>query len=521
MLKLKNIKLITLSVIVFAFCTSLHGADKKAEKTVKPSAETVNGPLDNDNNPDNSDKTTPPAIRITNPDFKKTALGIAAVIAPGTAWYYMEESNKEDQFFKTKDEFMDRFIGFKAWNFDTNIYETNAMAHPLAGTLYFLSARCNGYSSIESYMFAFGGSTLWEYFIEYKEVISINDMIHTPVGGYTIGETLFQLSSFYAANSPKNWLSDAVSRLVGNEKYRYRNGLSKNGRTTTIWNRMKAFAAASSDQEASPAASIGLDLELYSIRNLKRAGIIRGLHLKSPYSHGVVSVTAGEPGLKGFYMYMETGFLSYVNQKMKYNEDNSGGYSIALSLGSAFEYNNRYIRNFRDKLGAIHLAGTTSDISLKTGNFIIRLKNSIFGDFAMVQSLGTERYLETGHDKKDILQQGAIATADKGYYYACGFTGANSISLEYRKIQGGIDLTFNSYWSLNADGRTNREVGTGENFVMQDNRKNLRLWLLYNTDEKMSYMLSGDRTEMEGSAEGYSKKLDETRYQVQAVYNFR
>lgn len=74
---------------------------------------------------------------------------------------------------------------------DNDQMGTNMFLHPYHGNLYYNSARSNGYNYWQSGIFAFGGSAMWELFME-NEHPSINDIIATPVGGMALGEILYR-----------------------------------------------------------------------------------------------------------------------------------------------------------------------------------------------------------------------------------------------------------------------------------------------------------------------------------------
>jgi len=80
------------------------------------------------------------------------------------------------------------------WKWDNNHFVNNQVSHPYHGNLYYNSGRSNGYSFWESSLFAFGGSLTWEYFGEVWAP-SPNDQWNTSLGGITIGESLWRLSS--------------------------------------------------------------------------------------------------------------------------------------------------------------------------------------------------------------------------------------------------------------------------------------------------------------------------------------
>lgn len=88
------------------------------------------------------------------------------------------------------------------WDHDHFI--TNFFAHPYHGNMYFNIARSNGYSFWESVPFAFGGSLMWEMFME-NEPPSTNDLINTTVSGYFLGEVLYRSSSLIIDESKTGW----------------------------------------------------------------------------------------------------------------------------------------------------------------------------------------------------------------------------------------------------------------------------------------------------------------------------
>jgi len=83
---------------------------------------------------------------------------------------------------------------------DSNCFQTN-WTHALSGTMYYNFARTNGFNILESSVFTTLSSFYWEFVVEWREVISINDNIFTSFGGVSIGESFFQLGSYFNGNS--------------------------------------------------------------------------------------------------------------------------------------------------------------------------------------------------------------------------------------------------------------------------------------------------------------------------------
>ena len=83
---------------------------------------------------------------------------------------------------------------FKHWFiWDNDMMGTNMFLHPYHGSLYYNSARSNGYNYWQSGLFSLAGSSMWELFME-CEYPSTNDIIATPIGGMALGEVFYRAS---------------------------------------------------------------------------------------------------------------------------------------------------------------------------------------------------------------------------------------------------------------------------------------------------------------------------------------
>ena len=70
----------------------------------------------------------------------------------------------------------------------------NYIGHPYSGGIYYQIARKSGYRQWDSFLYAAMMSTFyWEFGVEaFAEVPSVQDLVVTPVGGWLVGEWLFQ-----------------------------------------------------------------------------------------------------------------------------------------------------------------------------------------------------------------------------------------------------------------------------------------------------------------------------------------
>lgn len=82
------------------------------------------------------------------------------------------------------------------WYWDPNNFNTNTIYHIYAGMSYYQIARSNYYTIPESLVWTFAGSFFWEFFGEWREQVSMNDMIFTPMLGAITGEALIQTCNY-------------------------------------------------------------------------------------------------------------------------------------------------------------------------------------------------------------------------------------------------------------------------------------------------------------------------------------
>ena len=90
------------------------------------------------------------------------------------------------------------------FEWDPNAFFNNFFSHPYHGQLYFNSARTNGMNFWESTAYAWGGSAMWELFME-SEFPAFNDWIMTSTGGIALGEALYRLSSQTLDDRATGW----------------------------------------------------------------------------------------------------------------------------------------------------------------------------------------------------------------------------------------------------------------------------------------------------------------------------
>jgi hypothetical protein len=97
-------------------------------------------------------------------------------IGGGFTWYWIDrERQVADWDFPS---IVDR-LTFKEWRYDANPFPINFAWHAFDGGQYHMFARSNDLDLLTTMAIGLGTSVLWEFFVEYREKVSINDVLFT------------------------------------------------------------------------------------------------------------------------------------------------------------------------------------------------------------------------------------------------------------------------------------------------------------------------------------------------------
>jgi len=139
--------------------------------------------------------------------YGRAALELAGVLAVGTTYYWIvSDPNKQDwDYINIKDRSLNVEV-----KFDNNMFRTNFLLHPLAGTMSYWLSRANGLDVYQASAASLLSSAAFEFLLEWLEKPSINDLVATPIGGVAAGEFFFHLGDYL--NSA--WGHDNVMQRV-------------------------------------------------------------------------------------------------------------------------------------------------------------------------------------------------------------------------------------------------------------------------------------------------------------------
>ena len=172
--------------VAILFCASMARAESRGKK-----------------DPETFEYTSP-----TQKNYLRAILELEALTTVSVVWYVIAVRQGGDVGYRWQT--FERKLSGKAIAFDDNAFGTNFHGHGVGGNAYYLSARSNHLGIGESFGYAVAGAVLWEYFGEISEIVSVNDLIVTPLSGITIGEPLTQLGAYFDRQRPT-----LVNRVLG------------------------------------------------------------------------------------------------------------------------------------------------------------------------------------------------------------------------------------------------------------------------------------------------------------------
>jgi len=469
---------------------------------------------------DPSDKSSLPSFQLQRKkNFGRALLELAPLMAYAHINYYLTHKTQIESIYKYKFTCADqskRFFNSESWNFDANCFSLN-WAHALSGALYYNLARTNNLNFFEANLFSIASSMYWEFIVEHRSDISINDHIFTPLGGFPLGEAWYQLGKYL------NDKSGTINRILGflNPLLKFNRFLDRkkykgiNSDQHPGWHEFRIFLGPQKSKIPTQKTNQnnlfgGLHTQIISIPDFGEPGRISKWVKDTLFSELYWDMSMAKKNIEEFNLYSRAVFLGYFKQDI---DEYKNGYAYYLGLSSAFtlykrktvvhylpcnakgrrvdEINLAEPRNFRDKISAIHVVGPLFDFSSFSRDFRLRLVLDAYLDFAMVNSFALNRYSES-HDISGIK----TALLLQGYYYALGTTLSSGINIYFRNFVFKGLLKYFAYSSIEGLDRFQDEVV--DDFHITDSR--------LKTIFSLSYKLLWIPAELMVSYEGLSRR---------------
>jgi hypothetical protein len=473
-----------------------------------------------------TDETQP---RLAHP-YLRTAIEEVVLLGLGTAWYWRHPSYSSWDLHFTWTDWHSKLFSMRQVVFDDDLFTTNGLSHPIAGTIYYQVARGNGLSPLASFVTSFLASTAWEYFSEWDEKPSTNDLIFTPAGGAVIGEAAYRLGRTFAAGTPGvgnclgALLFSPVATLNQAPVCRGVTGQPTDafGLPTRVSHRLtfELGQTYSSFDGGSLVTSleIGLAAAIVDHRRYQKPGT--GLTSIRPgdWTELAFDGMFSHDGTRGLELHANGVWWGRYFRSYALPDEHAprppDGWGMMLGLGSTFDYDGRLLPTEWDRVVTAGLGGPMLEYTDRCGSLTTRAAFNVQYGFSMVSSLAYPAAAAALADAtiKTELKHG-------GYYYAQSVTGAATVSLDDGPIGVFVRARVGGYWSFNRDDRYQAELT--DNFSLHDER----LWLRAAASTRvlggpLRLALVLDQINRESHLPGYAYDGVERRVAVLAVAAF-
>jgi hypothetical protein len=382
-----------------------------------------------------------------------------------------------------------RFFTTEALRFDSNDFKLN-WSHSVAGAVYYECARANNLSWLESWGVSMFGALWWEYVAEWREVISLNDLAFTGIGGFPVGEAWHQFSRALAGSaSPVLRALSFVNPLLKLNRWLDRKKVPKDAYAFSDWHEFSLSAGGRSVKKtAGPEFQTYYQLktEVVNVPEYGRSASLART-IKDVYSTAIIVDLAMDEGHA-----QETNLLFEARPWGRFTQsvDESGrGHALFIGMGSALSYFKKrpvelydfslvkvgeieklhleLPRNFRDKLSVVHAAGPVLDWTLFGRGFRLRSVFEAYLDFSLVNAFALNEY-SRDHDiagmKTTVLYY--------GYYYGLGGTVSARTELVWRNVRLAGLASYGRWDSL--DGRDRFQADISDDCDLDDSRTRLQ-----------------------------------------------
>ncbi|MCA9539669.1 MAG: DUF3943 domain-containing protein [Myxococcales bacterium] len=356
------------------------------------------------------------------------AIGWQAIsLGIGTVWYWGSwEANSADWDFPP---FRDRF-DFSAVRTDTNHYTINNLTHPIDGAAYYALARINGFGVPASALTSMLTSTIWEYALEYREQVSINDEIFTPGAGVAMGEAMFRLAHYLnSAPAGGRWPQKVAAATVGFPVWLHRwldDRVPPVGPTDSLgfsgaYHHRFCLAydrAAVRDGVASTDDLHGfrIEAELNALPGYLRPGDLDLIFTDGNFTEFIVRALWTGDGEDGeLLVHIDSTLAGYYTQSIEGPPEAPTGTAARMGVTIAFDHDQRWLPDPRDRISAVHMPGLDGAVFGLWRGLRGRLRIALHPTFNAIDSLAFPAF--RARDATTVVRN---LTERRGYYFGFG-----------------------------------------------------------------------------------------------------
>ena len=527
-----------------------------------------------------------PELRLDQPKhrFGRALLQLTGHFVYATSSYWIRQDvMKEDWEYQfTWEDQKKRFLFIDGMRFDSNTFQFN-WTHSLAGAMYYNYARANRLSPMQSFLFGFGASYLWEFFVEFKEVVSINDSISTPMGGLSIGESLYQLGRYFRSQRPT--LLNKIARIFSNPilslnelLYKKKNTYDYTFEGIDYWNDFRMYLGPRFDSYAGNSANsflqLGLETQLNLIPEYGKPEASARFINSTAFTEFNIGAAINKKGLYEFDIFAKSVLFGYFSQDIRpidkphrdakddsqtpaqaegetgdydnhngymdsedsnvYKGHHDGGYqgySFFWGLGTCFDV----VKKNPDVLDGAEENRVIPGVPDETDKYCIINLLGPTVDFSVIHKdlkirLAADAYgdfaLIHSHAFKNYSELNPIGKTkstleNHGYYYALGITLSSLLQVNYSNFEFRGNLKYHYFNSIEGLDRFQKELPAENDVDLKDHRWRYNINLGYRIpNTSLQLVLGWEQWKRKGSVEDFVRQSTERRSYFQIKYLF-
>ncbi len=397
-------------------------------------------------------------------------IGVNLAISTFNYWHKYSKFIEDWQFTLTWKDQKRKFFTSEGLRLDSNNLRLN-WTHAWSGALYYNWARSNSFSPFASFLFSTGGSLFWEYFAEWREIASINDMIYTSLGGPAIGEPLFQIADHFRR---RRGLASRLAETLVNPPLAINDLLDGRGRAPRLPLQDRSdfrFSLGGKQGPASPAndasshAAFDLDLRLVTLSGYGRPGSSSGYSRRPLDNEYRGAFSFNGRGIEEFNASTRCLLAGWWRRDVR--QDGGGGLHgsefwfgpvmgwdffqkkpVADYDGNDLGMTNPWFEReqptrYTDKYSTLHLIGPAFDWTGYAGKLSARVGVEATLDFGMVNSLPYNAY-SADHDVWGVK----TTLHNWGYYYSLGYTLGGRVDVRRGLLRAEAGVRYQRFASI-------------------------------------------------------------------------
>lgn len=364
----------------------------------------------------------------------------------------------------------------EAFRFDDNLLTTNYVFHPFAGTTHYVVTRSNGFPVWGGLAVAAASSAIYEFVLEWKELVSLNDLVVTPIGGTAMGEFFYQLGNYLNSEPPAAHRHAGVGEVL-HQSAKSTLGLPRGvhdaldrpepspwaardnlGLSSAYFHSFRVLAAQQSIQDRNGLVGrvFGADasFELAAMPGFQRVGQFQRWFSTGNFTSCKVRLFL-EPGahLHDTELAFDSHLLGHYQQDLRAAPGGKRGYANELALGMGLDYVTQGWPGSNDAYGVVHVLRPVERAWLALGPALLSFGLDAAADFASVHSIAYEtyaaRYGELG-TKSSLIRH--------GYAHGLGLSTGVAAALEVTPFELGARGQYAHYESLDGAERYQETV---------------------------------------------------------------